>query len=122
MCGNGDRVGACKYHAQLHNTMYISLSFSMCARVCVCDDGDRVGACKYHAQLYNTMYISVCVCVYVCVCTHVCACMCVCAWSNSNRVGPVNTTHSFTIPCTSVVCVCVCVCVCECVCVCVCME
>ena len=29
-CGNGDRVGACKYHTQLHNTMYISLF------VCVC--------------------------------------------------------------------------------------
>ena len=34
--GNGDRVGAFKYHTQLHNTMYISLSFSTCVRECVC--------------------------------------------------------------------------------------
>ena len=72
VCGNGDRVGACKYHTQLHNTMYISLC--LCECVCVCvggggGNGDRVEVCKYHAQLHNTMYIllSLSTCARACV-------------------------------------------------------
>ena len=36
VCDDGDRVGACKYHAQLHNTVYICVCVCVCVCACMC--------------------------------------------------------------------------------------